>query len=280
MIPEISRQIGAKRCALVGFDFPIGIPVSYARLAGVTDFKRFLLGLGHEKWVDFYKVARTPAEISIQRPFYPLAPGQSRNIHLLSALGLDSIDDLRRECEKQRVGRRAACPLFWTLGANQVGKGAIVGWRDVLAPALRDDGLVLIWPFDGRLCELLRPGKIVVVETYPAECYGWLFDAPLKSKRKRENRQKVSPCLLKRARSLNLKLDTELVHAIEEGFPEGDDPFDSVVGLLGMLEVINGRRQAGEPNKDRISRLEGWILGQKAIRARSKNLSASTAVSC
>jgi hypothetical protein len=74
------------------------------------------------------------SDISIQRPFYPFAPGNKRHAHLLNALGLDSIDDLRRECEKQQPGRRAACPLFWTLGANQVGKGAIIGWRDVLAP--------------------------------------------------------------------------------------------------------------------------------------------------
>jgi hypothetical protein len=169
LIPAISRQLGRKNCAVVGFDFPIGIPASYARLAGVRDFKRFLLGLGDETWVDFYKVARTPPEISIRRPFYPLAPGKSRHTHLLSALSLDSIDDLRRECEKQRTGRRAACPLFWTLGANQVGKGAILGWQEVLAPALREAKHTKLWPFDGRLNDLLVPGRIVIAETYPAE---------------------------------------------------------------------------------------------------------------
>src|SRR6266700_6308843 len=134
-LPSIREQIGVEVCALVGFDFPIGIPASYACLAGVTDFKTFLLGLGDGVWADFYRVARTPSEISIQRPSYPFAPGNTRQAHLLTALGLETIDRLRRECEKQQPGRRAACPLFWTLGANQVGKGAIVGWRDVLAPA-------------------------------------------------------------------------------------------------------------------------------------------------
>lgn len=52
-------------------------------------------------------------------------------------------------------GRNAACPLFWTLGANQVGKGAIIGWRDVLSPALHDDKGVFLWLFDGFLDDLL-----------------------------------------------------------------------------------------------------------------------------
>jgi hypothetical protein len=96
-------------------------------LAGVTAFKSFLLGLGSGTWADFRTVARMPSEISIHRPFYPFAPGQKRQAQLLSGLGLNRIDDLRRECEKKQASRRAVCPLFWTLGANQVGKGAIVG---------------------------------------------------------------------------------------------------------------------------------------------------------
>jgi hypothetical protein len=82
----------------------------------------------------------------------------------LNALEVSAIDDLRRECEKKQAGRRAACPLFWTLGASQVGKGAIVGWRDVLAPALREGGVVL-WPFDGRLPDLIKAGRIIIAET-------------------------------------------------------------------------------------------------------------------
>lgn len=115
LIPSIRNDIGSKGCALVGFDFPIGIPASYARLAGITDFKSFLCGVGDGKWADFHTVARMSSEISVQRPFYPFAPGQKRQAHLLSALGVDSIDDLRRECEKQQPGRRAACPLFGPL---------------------------------------------------------------------------------------------------------------------------------------------------------------------
>ncbi len=262
LIPRIRREIGTDGCALVGFDFPIGIPAAYARLAGVREFKTFLQTLGHGEWVDFYSVVTARSEISVRRPFYPFSPGGKKQAHLMKALRVAEIDELRRVCEKKQRGRRAACPLFWTLGANQVGKGAIVGWRDVLAPALRDDKSVFIWPFDGRLEELLRPGKTVVTETYPAECYGWLFDELLKGKGKWEVRMKAGSHLLRWAKTACVGLDPVLTRAIKQGFPEGDDAFDAVVGLFGMIEVVRGRRQHGEPTNDRIRRLEGWILGQ------------------
>jgi hypothetical protein len=49
---------------------------------------------------------------------------------------------------------------------------------------------------------------------------------------------------------------------IERGFAEGDDAFDAVVGLIGMVEIVTGRRRPDEPSEDTIRRLEGWILGQ------------------
>ncbi len=264
LIPSLQRQINDSGCALVGFDFPIGIPASYARIAEVFDFKNFLLRLGHGEWADFYNVARTPSEISIHRPFYPFGNGGARQIHLLSALGLDDIDELRRECEKKQAGRRAACPLFWTLGANQVGKGAIVGWRDVLASALNSGGDVLLWPFDGHLEDLLTTGKIAIAETYPAECYRWFLPEPLKGKGELEVRRAVGSHLTKWGACLDLSLEPSLLCMIEKGFPEGDDAFDSVVGLFGMIEVVRERRLPGEPSENKTRKLEGWILGQSA----------------
>lgn len=43
-----------------------------------------------------------------------------------------------RKASASSAARRAACPLFWTLGGNQAGKAAIAGWRDILQPALLD----------------------------------------------------------------------------------------------------------------------------------------------
>jgi hypothetical protein len=261
LIPSIRRGVGQEGCALVGFDFPIGIPAAYARLAGVTEFESFLRALGGGRWSDFHTVARSASEISTQRPFYPFAPGNKRQAHLLKALGLDSIDELRRECEKQQPGRRAACPLFWTLGANQVGKGALIGWRDVLAPALSDDA-VLLWPFDGRLDDLLQPGRIVIAETYPAECYGWFFSEPLGRKGDQAVRKRAGGELLRWADGSGVTLEPALTRVISDGFPEGDDAFDAVIGLFGMVEVVMGKQQTGEPRNDKIRKLEGWIFGQ------------------
>jgi hypothetical protein len=47
---------------------------------------------------------------------------------------------------------------------------------------------------------------------------------------------------------------------------EGEDPFDAIVGLLAMLEVVRGQRESGEPEEAR--EFEGWILGQSPGDAR------------
>jgi len=266
LITSIRTEIGSEDCALVGFDFPIGVPERYASAAGIGEFKSFLLGLGTGAWADFFNCARLSAEISVHRPFYPFRPGGTKQAHVLTALGLQEIDDLRRQCERKQNGRRAACALFWTLGANQVGKGAIVGWRDVLAPALRADKNVALWPFDGRLNELFQPGRIVIAETYPAECYGWFFSEPLRGKGKLEVRKGVGIHSLSWAINRGVELAGALRREIEAGFPEGDDAFDAVVGLFGMIEVVTGRRQAGDLSENRIRKLEGWILGQSVRR--------------
>ena len=126
---------------LLGFDFPIGLPLAYARRVGVDCFTDLLSRLGRGEWDRFYEVAETPEAIGPRRPFYPRRPGNTRQRHLVDALGVDTIDCLRRRCELAHEDRRAASPLFWTLGAQQVGKAAIAGWRDVLGPGLRDASL-------------------------------------------------------------------------------------------------------------------------------------------
>jgi hypothetical protein len=250
--------------AMVGFDFPIGIPASYARLIGATEFKSFLSKLGRGKLTDFYRVCSDASEVTKYRPFYPYKPGGKRQKHLLDALQVAHMDDLRRKCELGREGRKAANALFWTLGASQVGRAAIIGWRDVLAPAVGNDKSVVLWPFDGYLDELLKPGNVLIVETYPAECYGWFFQGGIKGKGDAEVRKKAGGALLDWARKANVKLDPDLTHTIEQGFPDGDDAFDATVGLFGILEVLLGRRLPGDPNEESIRKLEGWILGQQS----------------
>ena len=264
-ISRVKGETGTGGSAIVGFDFPIGIPSRYAVLIDAAAFKPFLLQLGDGAFPDFYRISGDAADISPFRPFYPYKPGGTRHGHLVSGLGMTCFNDLRRQCELGYDGRRAACPLFWTLGPNQVGRAAILGWRDVLVPALRDPGTRL-WPFDGPVDSLLMPGHVVIAETYPAECYRWFFQGQRPVvKTSLESRERVGPALLNWAQSASVTLDPELRQTIEDGFPKGDDAFDAVVGLFGMLEVLLNRRSSGEPNKESVMQVEGWIFGQAPI---------------
>jgi hypothetical protein len=259
---------------LVGFDFPIGLPARYAEQAGIDDFRALLTQLGAGRWRSFYEVAERPEQINVHRPFYPYRPGGTRRQHLLDGLGLSCTNDLLRQCERARPDRRAAAPLFWTLGAQQAGKAAIAGWREVLVPGLRSASLdVALWPFDGALPDLLQPGRIVLAETYPAECYTHLGIAfPRQAGRRTGKRVQAvradnAPPLLAWAKKTRVRLAPALREQIADGFgpsPDGEDPFDAVVGLFGMLNVVLGHRPAGAPEDPVLRQVEGWILGQEA----------------
>lgn len=254
---------GAAKTAVLGFDFPIGIPRAYADSAGVTHFLDLLSECGEGVWRDFFEVADAPNEISLHRPFYPrtfLPKGAKRQAYLTEALGLE-FKLLRRRCEKSQPGRRAACPLFWTCGPNQVGKGALTGWRLFKEEVAGD---TWYWPFDGSLaCLSDRPGT-VVVETYPAEFYGHLGMDTVVNKGDQMVRRCCGGALLAIAQDLDVRLDRELETNITDGFRSGDDAFDAVVGLFGILNVLFGRRAEGIPDDRAVREVEGWMLGQAA----------------
>jgi hypothetical protein len=253
---------------LLGLDLPLGLPLAYAARAGVEDFPALLPRLGVGEWAEFYIVAARPEEIGLRRPFYPQRPGGARREHLVRGLGLRAAEELWRRCDRAHAHRRAGSPLFWTLGAQQVGKAAISAWRDTIGPAMRAGMDIAIWPCDGRLEELLRPGWAVVAEVYPGECYGHLGAAPFPGgKRSQAGRAAAGRGLLAWADAAGVLLAPDLRAAIADGFgprPDADDPFDTVVGLLGALNVVLGRRAPGEPGDERLRRIEGWILGQSA----------------
>ena len=94
--------------------------------------------------------ARLPSEIAITRPFYPRSSSKGvTRAELVAGLGVSSFDDLLRICERRTEHRQAACSLFWTLGGNQVGKGALTGWQEIIRPALLRGAKP--WPFDAFL---------------------------------------------------------------------------------------------------------------------------------
>ncbi|MEM8557752.1 MAG: hypothetical protein AAGG50_08000 [Bacteroidota bacterium] len=261
---------------LIGFDFPIGLPAAYANEAGIDDFPEALAAFGAGEWARFYDVCETADEISVRRPFYPYRPGGTKRVHLLDGLGLASGSDLLRRCDRATMSRGSASPLFWTLGGKQVGKAAIIGWRDLIAPALRRDDLQLrLWPFHGPLDALLRDEAIVVAETYPAEAclhLGIPPPGPAWSKTSQDGRRSQGTSLLAWAAQRDVQLDDPLAAAIGDGFgdrKDGEDPFDATVGLFGMLEVALGHRRADVPDRREVRRIEGWIFGQDANASRA-----------
>jgi hypothetical protein len=264
LIRQLRTEAGEGGCAFAGFDFPIGIPAFYAKRAGVFSFREFLPKLGRGKWKDFYSVCHEPDQVSVHRPFYPDGAYEGRRKEdLFKGHRVSSVEPLLRRCERGGKGQKQACCLFWTLGGNQVGKAAISGWRDLLAPALRSEKPFSLWPFDGALSSLLMPGNVIVAETYPAECYGWFSNEPIGSKRNLDDRRRFGPSLIRWADTQGVTVEDRLREDIEGGFPRGkDDAFDAVVGLFGMLHVCLGERATGEPDDREIRDIEGWILGR------------------
>jgi hypothetical protein len=255
---------------IVGFDFPIGVPLAYAQRAGVVSFMAELPKFGSGRWVRFYELAESNGDISLWRPFYPRPARKGvRQQALVDGLGVRSMEELLRVCERG-ADRADACSLFWTLGPNQVGRAAIAGWREVLVPALAQSAMgVAIWPFHGELHGLLQTSDCVLVETYPAEaCLHIGLDPPgLGWKKGRQSdRQLQGTRLLKWAAARQgVSVSPALEAAILDGFSSdkwGEDRLDAVIGLMSMLEVVTGRRPDGAPGTPASRNVEGWIFGQ------------------
>jgi hypothetical protein len=247
---------------LIGFDFTIGLPRAYAAAVGAESFPAFLSGLGSPPWQDFDRVAERPEEISLRRPFYPYRPGGTRREQLYAGLGL-SAAQLRRRCDGSD-----AETLFWTLGAKQAGKASLSGWR-LLRQAHAAGADIALWPFDGDLPALLAAARqVTVAETYPREFYRRI-GAPSRSrwsKRRQPDRLECVPALLAWADSLGIGWDESIRRRAGAGFsagPTGEDEFDAVVGMLGLIGVVTGAVPAGTPPDDAaVLATEGWILGR------------------
>lgn len=268
LLARLRRRLMNGGSVMVGFDFPIGLPASFAERADITSFPEALRQFGEGEWSEFFELAETKNEISVHRPFYPARPGGTRQQHLVDGLRVDDYRELLRRCERSTDDRGAAEALFWTLGGKQVGRAAIAGWKHVLQPALVDMAdRVGLWPFDGRLKKLLAEREFVVVETYPAEaCVHLGMKPPGRSwsKSSRQGRESQAPQLYEWAAVRAVRFTEELKAAIAGGFADGgsgDDRFDATVGLCSMLEVVLGHRSSGAPQDPRIVDVEGWILG-------------------
>lgn len=271
LVERLRRRAVAPGALLIGFDFPIGLPEAYARAADLVSFRAALDLFGSGAWSAWYDVARSRDEIALHRPFYPArsgGKGEMARAHLFDALGLGG-EALLRRCERKTADRQAAAMLFWTLGSNQVGKAAITGWREIIVPRRHTIGL---WPFDGDLADLTARHAVVVAETYPGDVYPTLGLPRGWSKRNRDGRQRVGRHILDWLDARRAIDAAALRPLIRDGFGDKDrdeDPFDATIGLLGMLEVVDGRRAEGAPTDEAVRTWEGWILGHHRPAARA-----------
>ncbi len=221
--------------AVVGFDFPIGLPEAYCRAAQIPRFIETL----HRDW----QVSNQP---TLHQPFFPKSPKGSKAM-LEAALKLNRGEWLR-QCDRQSK----AGALFWTLGPKQVGRAAITGWSEVLRhrPAHWK-----IWPFDA----IDPQSDCWIAEIYPALAYPSNL-----GKQHQDKRRSQAGEFFKKAAELNLRLEPGLVHQIRDGFgpsQSGEDPFDAFAGLLHMVQHY---RTPAAPTTPAIRQCEGWILGLRS----------------
>ncbi|WP_135466443.1 DUF429 domain-containing protein [Crenalkalicoccus roseus] len=253
--------------AALGLDLPLGLPRAWAAGRPEPDFPTFLRGLAGRP--GFFAVNAGLETVSPDRPFYPArgAKGMTRAAHA-AALGLAGPDALSRWCDRATAERPAGAPPFWTLGANQSGKAAITAWRDWLAPALAAGAPLALWPFEGRLRALLAPGRLVLAEVYPAEALRHCGLRLSGSKRAQAARRALAPALAGAMAARRVEPTPALAEAIAAGFGRdaaAEDRFDSVIGLLGLIGVLDGARPDFVPEDPWIRRWEGWVLGQTAL---------------
>jgi hypothetical protein len=253
--------------AALGLDLPLGVPRGFAAMRPEAGFPAFLAGLAGND--DFFAVSPTLDTVSPARPFYPARgiKGMTRLAHA-TALGLPDAAGLSRLCDRATAERPAGAPVFWTLGANQSGKAAISAWRDWLAPALAAGAPFRLWPFAGALHDLLCPGQLAIAEVYPAEALRHLGLKLAGSKRAEAPRRALAPALRHAMAALHVTPDAGLAEMIQAGFgadAAGEDRFDSLIGLLGLIGVMDGKRPDFIPEDPMIRAWEGWVLGQTAL---------------
>jgi hypothetical protein len=259
------RAASAAAPVVLGLDMPVGLPVAYAgRYAAESDFPSFLRALASRP--SFFEVCSDVAEVGPDRPFYPRQgrAGMKMAAHV-AALGFDHRARMSRLCDLRTADRPAGAPLFWTLGPNQVGKAALSGWRDLLIPALLSADPPWLWPFAGDLPELVARGGTTIAETYPAEALRHLGLRMAGSKRRRNDRAALAGPLKGALVGFGATPAPELSTSIDDGFglrPDGEDRFDSVLGLLCVLNVLAGHRSDGAPTTFTVRTWEGWVLGQ------------------
>lgn len=259
MLRDALAHAGSTGRALVGFDFPIGVPSEYARVAGVDCFRTLLAGVGvRAPWERFWEAAAPEEQPTVHRPLYPARNGPKGTVKksaLATGIGVKSFDSLKRAIDREQ---NAEC-MFWALGAKQVAKACFVGWREELQPSL---GAVRLWPFDGPLPELMSDPGVVVAEIYPAASMRRIDVTLHGSKADQDARRRATNSIMRALDRIGCAADADARSQIESGFATGgDDAFDATMAAISMLDVVTRHSPQDEPPGETERRTEGWILG-------------------
>ncbi len=250
------------RAVLLGVDFGLGVPVAFARACRprVRSFLELVDGAPEPLFAE----ERAMERVCPERPFFRPA-GQPFELDALAArLGAPSWRALLRRCERAHPGRpRDACPVFVPRPTQDVTGATRTGWLEVLRPA-RAAG-AKVWPFDGELDALVRPGALVLAETYPAEVGAWL-GLP-RGKRRPESRAAMARALASALREAGLEADAALAQDLADCVPDhpgapGEDRLDAVIGAVGLARVRAGAIDARAPRDREVRAIEGWVLGR------------------
>jgi hypothetical protein len=252
-ISRLRERLPQQGTALVGFDFPIGLPRQYTeRILQGQDFRKILQTLGAE----FFTPTNEPI---LSKPFGPQSAGAGAigPPALAAKLGIE----LLRLCDR----RSGANPMFYTLGPRQVGRAACDGWQEVIRPNLSE---VSLWPFDGGLLDLLSKPGLVLAEIYPAIFFSRGERRRIAKGEGKESgaaRRRIFAEYLNEVRRAGVKitLTSSAEEWVDTGFASSDD-FDPMLSVLGMLQALRKGASIEPPDDPAVRRVEGWMLGLEA----------------
>lgn len=259
LIATLINRHGHHTRGVLGLDVCLGVPVAYAHAAGIDSFVELLHLLGQPPWHRWYDVAETVEEIFLHRPFYPLKGGRKKMDDLVHALELPNRDALRRHCDYDPLtGKRWGAPLFWTMGAAQVGKASLHAWKHIVEPTLSSPSInACLWPHQYEQC---HTAQVIITEAFPTAYYHPLNLQP-GSKRQSTSYIQHIPSL--KVWSNTFPLPIRFAPRIFESWQAaqmGEDAFDSLIGCLGMLDAWLQQRLIVHRNPI-IRRVEGGIWG-------------------
>ena len=251
---------------LLSFDVPLGVPGAFLSASAAALGRRADTFLEWLRVVrgrsDFFEPVRRPEDWRPDRPFFAVPKGTGA-LKAFEAEAARQNATLRRELDK---ALHAKSPFITSGIPGSVGSSVCDLWQAL--DVTRDD--VRLWPFAGRLGELLAPGRVVVGEIYPRAAYAMALNDDPQGDRVPLNVHKVVPacrkaavdCLLGKPWVARWKVE---VQGADRAI-ENEDDFDAMLTAAALLRcALETWPLDGDASAPTI---EGGILCTKALDTR------------